>query len=701
MNVKFKILLNGEVTQEVHWEAGVYRVGRSEFGDLVLTDDSVSRSHLEIRVTEASVYITSMTSAGKVRVNGEIVETAEVNDGDIVRLGRYELLAVFGEAMVGATQQNQRVSENDVPSEAPADGDALTPDGWNNDAIAAEGGPEFKMPEELEPAPEKAVGKIRPAADGTSFRVEGTSALRTETMLETKPIVAKILFSEGPRKGQDLFIDAYEVSLGRSKKADVFIDDEKLSRLHAKITRVSNGFRLIDLSSRHGTFVNGVRILEHPLASFDTIEIGTSKIQFLIQDVAAANFQRAIQGANAVVPLAETRTMQKDFVEAHEVIPPVELGVPQRPPAPLAPPSPGRVPLPEPKRPNRLLLTVAAVGMILIAFVVLLPNPKTKKEEAPKEERKTEIKLPPSIPREFAELSPENQRAVEGYYNSAIAAGDKSNWEDALWNLKKMRDLVPFYKQSIELNDTYARRLKEKQLEETQKKASQNEQADLANYLKEGIEYLKEGNFDLAADAFNQAITLDPTNATAKNGIRAAEYKIKDLEQVPPEKEPEIEKKKAVADIFQTALNALQNKSYQEAIDAGEKIRTIELKGDSKYLNEAKIIIDKAKLLQKEEFEPFLVQAKEKFAEGDYNASRDLCDEMLKRDPAYEEAKECSIRAKKQLNRLAKENYTTGYVLESMNRIEEAKQYWNRAKNFVRPGDPYFDKVMKKLDDYN
>jgi len=73
---------------------------------------------------------------------------------------------------------------------------------------------------------------------------------------------------------------------------------------------------------------------------------------------------------------------------------------------------------------------------------------------------------------------------------------------------------------------------------------------------------------------------------------------------------------------------------------------------------------------------------------------------MIKRDPSYEAAQECSIRARKQLNRLAKEAYTHGYILESMNRIEEAKQYWNRAKNYTRPGDPYYEKIQRKLDNY-
>ena len=214
------------------------------------------------------------------------------------------------------------------------------------------------------------------------------------------------------------------------------------------------------------------------------------------------------------------------------------------------------------------------------------------------------------------------------------------------------------------------------------------------------MDYLKAGDFDRAAEAFNSAIVIEPNNEIAANGLKAAQAKVKSLDDIPKELDGEQEKRKLVSELFSRAVEAFTNKSYQEAIDTAEKIRKIELKGDTQYLNEAKQIIDRAKMLQKEEFEPFLIQAKEKYAEGDYNASRDLCEEMLKRDPSYDEVKECVGKAKKQLNRLAKEAYTYGYILESMNRIEEAKQYWSRARNYVRKGDDYFDKVMDKLEYY-
>ena len=58
------------------------------------------------------------------------------------------------------------------------------------------------------------------------------------------------------------------------------------------------------------------------------------------------------------------------------------------------------------------------------------------------------------------------------------------------------------------------------------------------------------------------------------------------------DKDPEQDKRKLVADLFQKAVASFTNKSYQEAIDTAENIRKIELKGDTQYLNEAKQIID-------------------------------------------------------------------------------------------------------------
>ena len=63
---------------------GVYRVGRSDFCDLVLQGKEISRSHVELRVTPAAIYFTNMSGAGRLKLNGERVETGELKEGDSI-----------------------------------------------------------------------------------------------------------------------------------------------------------------------------------------------------------------------------------------------------------------------------------------------------------------------------------------------------------------------------------------------------------------------------------------------------------------------------------------------------------------------------------------------------------------------------------------------------------------------------------------
>lgn len=50
------------------------------------------------------------------------------------------------------------------------------------------------------------------------------------------------------------------VTIGRRNSSDVVISNGKVSRDHARIERYSDGSRLIDLSSKNGTTVNGTAV---------------------------------------------------------------------------------------------------------------------------------------------------------------------------------------------------------------------------------------------------------------------------------------------------------------------------------------------------------------------------------------------------------------------------------------------------------
>lgn len=719
MKITLNVYDRDELVTTQEFPEGTFRIGRSDFSDIVLEHDSVSRSHVEVRVTDSSVYVTNMSSAGRVKVNGVSRETAEVTDGDEIGVGRYRIVVTFR-----GLDQAQGGGEVMPAGDGGQDNGAAAAFAGNDNFGAggdapAEGGGENGFGFGALPDPGNGGGGEVPgfASDEGGVAVaeaeaplEGSrSSSNQRTDVAIKPIVAKILFTEGPRAGEEVKIESYEASLGRSRKADVFIDDEKLSRVHAKISRVGAGYRLVDNNSRNGTYVNGMRVLEHPLSSFDEIQIGRTKFKFLISDV-AMNIEAgalALAEGTAAIPAAEgTKSVALAAIEPSAVgIPnqgqgfgfPADYGVipGEGPPPDMEPRRTG--PFSDPDKRRRIM--IGGVIALLLLYLVLPSG------ETPKPVEQTPDPAPAGVvganmPKEYAELSPELQRIIEGHYNSAQRAAELSQYEEAVGHLRKIHEYLPYYKDSRDMLEVMSRKLREKQIAEAQAKAKQDEKQDLQIYLNEGLEYLSNGDFDRAAEAFNSAIVIDPTNQVAIKGLKASEVRVRSIDELPPERDPEEEKRKLVADLFGQAVQAFTNKSYQEAIEIAERIRQVELRGDTSYLGEAKNIIDKSKEAQKQEFEPFLVQAGERYAEGDYNASRDLCDEMLKRDPSYEEAKECVLKARRQLNRLAKEAYIYGYILESMNRLEDAKQYWNRAKNYVRPGDDYFDKVTKKLDTY-
>jgi hypothetical protein len=65
----------------------------------------------------------------------------------------------------------------------------------------------------------------------------------------------------------DLFSPDTRISIGRSSDMDVIIDDENLSRLHARFIYTSDeGLNVTDLGSRNGTIVNGRTLRENESA---------------------------------------------------------------------------------------------------------------------------------------------------------------------------------------------------------------------------------------------------------------------------------------------------------------------------------------------------------------------------------------------------------------------------------------------------
>src|SRR5258706_5385646 len=69
------------------------------------------------------------------------------------------------------------------------------------------------------------------------------------------------------------------LSFGRGADVDVALDDPKLSRQHATITRAGVIVEILDQGSRNGTFVNGARVEAGMLRPGDIVRIGDTLLE--------------------------------------------------------------------------------------------------------------------------------------------------------------------------------------------------------------------------------------------------------------------------------------------------------------------------------------------------------------------------------------------------------------------------------------
>jgi pSer/pThr/pTyr-binding forkhead associated (FHA) protein len=72
------------------------------------------------------------------------------------------------------------------------------------------------------------------------------------------------------------------MTVGRSQKSDIFLDDVTVSREHAEILRGQKSFRIRDSGSLNGTYVNRVRVDSVDLRNGDEIQVGKYRFKLVL-----------------------------------------------------------------------------------------------------------------------------------------------------------------------------------------------------------------------------------------------------------------------------------------------------------------------------------------------------------------------------------------------------------------------------------
>ncbi len=103
-----------------------------------------------------------------------------------------------------------------------------------------------------------------------------------EALAELPPGMGMLVVRRGPNAGSRYVLDANVTALGRHPDSDIFLDDITVSRRHAVIGRVAEGYEVRDAGSLNGTYVDHERVDTAPLQHLADLQIGRFVLVFLV-----------------------------------------------------------------------------------------------------------------------------------------------------------------------------------------------------------------------------------------------------------------------------------------------------------------------------------------------------------------------------------------------------------------------------------
>jgi pSer/pThr/pTyr-binding forkhead associated (FHA) protein len=91
-----------------------------------------------------------------------------------------------------------------------------------------------------------------------------------------------LVVNRGPNAGSRFLLNQPVTSAGRHPASDIYLDEVTVSRRHAEFHCDCGEFRVIDVGSLNGTYVNREPVQTAQLANGDEIQIGKFRLVFLL-----------------------------------------------------------------------------------------------------------------------------------------------------------------------------------------------------------------------------------------------------------------------------------------------------------------------------------------------------------------------------------------------------------------------------------
>jgi ABC transport system ATP-binding/permease protein len=337
-------------------------IGRDPDVDIIINSPAVSRKHARILVQDRATILEDLGSSNGTFVNEiKLAGQATLKPGDRVRLGRsimLELGAVLPPEPVGATvieNQGRDVARDvnktvlgDVIDNARLNSHLPTQPSQLEVTIAG-GKPVTYTLNRAElsigrqdgndivissPIVSRKLGTLKQTPQGYILAVSPEAT--NPVYFEGRPVAGELLMRHGQQLrigGEDpgmmvtlrymspsqvtaaspqvvSFAGKERVTIGRDASNDITLDTPQVSRFHAQVERIGQRYRVTDLRSTNGTFVNNQRIEGTAwLQPNDTLRIGANR--FIVGDVGLSRVDES--GGLRVEAVGLNKWVRKDL----------------------------------------------------------------------------------------------------------------------------------------------------------------------------------------------------------------------------------------------------------------------------------------------------------------------------------------------------------------------------------------------------
>ncbi len=114
----------------------------------------------------------------------------------------------------------------------------------------------------------------------------------TQQAVSTSAACLVIIY--GADLGRRVVLEGSDLEIGRSVKCDLSLDQESVSRRHARIAWDGTRYKLSDLGSTNGSYVNDELCQERVLRDGDQVKIGRTILKFMTGDNIEASYHEEI-----------------------------------------------------------------------------------------------------------------------------------------------------------------------------------------------------------------------------------------------------------------------------------------------------------------------------------------------------------------------------------------------------------------------